>query len=81
MRVLKALRRSIKGEKENKPHISIAPKSAVAIQPPKKVRLLSACSAHSAHCLAKLPGVPSVGPGVLPIRVTWTTTDVGGLFR
>ncbi|KAK3986536.1 protein scd2/ral3 [Cladorrhinum sp. PSN332] len=36
MRVLKALRRSIKGEKENKPHISIAPKSAVAIVPPKK---------------------------------------------
>lgn len=34
---MKALRRSIKGEKENKPHISIAPKSAVAIQPPKKV--------------------------------------------
>ncbi|KAK0746498.1 hypothetical protein B0T18DRAFT_326913 [Schizothecium vesticola] len=37
MRALKALRRSIKGEKENKPHISIAPKSAVAIVPPKKV--------------------------------------------
>ncbi|KAK0702054.1 hypothetical protein B0T26DRAFT_659422 [Lasiosphaeria miniovina] len=37
MRVFKALRRSIKGEKENKPHISIAPKSAVAIVPPKKV--------------------------------------------
>ncbi|KAK4224342.1 protein scd2/ral3 [Podospora fimiseda] len=37
MRVLKALRRSIKGEKENKTHISIAPKSAVAIVPPKKV--------------------------------------------
>jgi len=34
---MKALRRSIKGEKENKPHISIAPKSAVAIVPPKKV--------------------------------------------
>ncbi|KAK4188718.1 protein scd2/ral3 [Podospora australis] len=37
MRAFKALRRSIKGEKENKPHISIAPKSAVAIVPPKKV--------------------------------------------
>jgi len=34
-----ALRRSIKGEKESKPHITIAPKSAVAIVPPKKVRL------------------------------------------
>ncbi|KAK3319061.1 hypothetical protein B0H66DRAFT_255657 [Apodospora peruviana] len=34
---MKALRRSIKGEKENKPHINIAPKSAVAIVPPKKV--------------------------------------------
>jgi bud emergence protein 1 len=38
MNLIKALRRSIKGEKENKPHISIAPKSAVAIVPPKKVR-------------------------------------------
>ncbi|KAK3389350.1 hypothetical protein B0H63DRAFT_537219 [Podospora didyma] len=37
MRILKALRRSIKGEKENKPTISIAPKSAIAIVPPKKV--------------------------------------------
>ncbi|KAL2018229.1 hypothetical protein VTK56DRAFT_1136 [Thermocarpiscus australiensis] len=34
---MKALRRSIKGEKESKPHINIAPKSAVAIVPPKKV--------------------------------------------
>ncbi|KAL2760091.1 hypothetical protein ACRALDRAFT_2095733 [Sodiomyces alcalophilus JCM 7366] len=33
---LKALRRSIKGEKD-KPQVSIAPKSAVAIVPPKKV--------------------------------------------
>jgi bud emergence protein 1 len=33
---MKAIRRSIKGEKE-KPPISIAPKSAVAIVPPKKV--------------------------------------------
>ena len=38
MRVLQALRRSIKGEKDNKPHVMIAPKSAVAIVPPKKVR-------------------------------------------
>ncbi|KAK1755587.1 putative scd2 ral3 protein [Echria macrotheca] len=36
-RIFKALRRSIKGEKEKAPHISIAPKSAVAIVPPKKV--------------------------------------------
>lgn len=34
---MKALRRSIKGEKDAKPHLSIAPKSAVAIVPPKKV--------------------------------------------
>ncbi|CAG8962324.1 hypothetical protein HYFRA_00005379 [Hymenoscyphus fraxineus] len=35
---MKALRRSIKGEKDNRPHhISIAPKSAVSIEPPKKV--------------------------------------------
>lgn len=39
MRAIKALRRSIKGEKEGKPqHVSIAPKSALAIVPPKKVR-------------------------------------------
>lgn len=38
--LLKALRRSIKGEKD-KPQVSIAPKSAVAIVPPKKVRLLT----------------------------------------
>ncbi|KAK0636676.1 hypothetical protein B0T17DRAFT_587754 [Bombardia bombarda] len=38
MRAIKALRRSIKGDKESKqPHITIAPKSAVAIVPPKKV--------------------------------------------
>jgi len=37
MRVLQALRRSIKGDKD-KPQIAIAPKSAVAIVPPKKVR-------------------------------------------
>ncbi|CAN8102904.1 unnamed protein product [Discula destructiva] len=35
---MKALRRSIKGEKEGKlQHVSIAPKSALAIVPPKKV--------------------------------------------
>lgn len=37
MRVLKALRRSIKGEKDTKPQVSIAQKSAIAIVPPKKV--------------------------------------------
>ena len=37
--IVQALRRSIKGEKENKAqHISIAPKQAVSIVPPKKVR-------------------------------------------
>ncbi|EGZ73039.1 hypothetical protein NEUTE2DRAFT_156590 [Neurospora tetrasperma FGSC 2509] len=37
-RGFKALRRSIKGgEKDSKPHITIQPKSAVAIVPPKKV--------------------------------------------
>ncbi|KAI6272139.1 bud emergence protein 1 [Pyricularia oryzae] len=34
---MKALRRSIKGDKDKQPQISIAPKSAVAIVPPKKV--------------------------------------------
>ncbi|EEH44985.2 phosphatidylinositol-3-phosphate-binding protein BEM1 [Paracoccidioides brasiliensis Pb18] len=35
---MKAIRRSLKGEKEPKPqHISITPKSAIAILPPKKV--------------------------------------------
>jgi len=38
--VIKALRRSIKGEKENKqPHFTIAPKSDIAVLPPKKVSL------------------------------------------
>jgi hypothetical protein len=36
-RLYQALRRSIKGEKERPPHIAIAPKSAIAIVPPKKV--------------------------------------------
>ncbi|KAI1381833.1 scd2/ral3 [Hypoxylon crocopeplum] len=36
MRTIQALRRSIKGEKD-RPQVSIAPKSAVAIVPPKKV--------------------------------------------
>ncbi|PGH15075.1 hypothetical protein AJ80_05700 [Polytolypa hystricis UAMH7299] len=35
---MKAIRRSLKGDKESKPqHISITPKSAIAILPPKKV--------------------------------------------
>lgn len=34
---MKALRRSIKGDKDKTPQVSIAPKSAVAIVPPKKV--------------------------------------------
>jgi hypothetical protein len=46
MRAFKALRRSIKGEKDGgKPQISIAPKSAVAIVPPKKARHRSATAA------------------------------------
>ncbi|KAI0482233.1 hypothetical protein GGR56DRAFT_176697 [Xylariaceae sp. FL0804] len=36
-RVVQALRRSIKGDKDKTPQVSIAPKSAVAIVPPKKV--------------------------------------------
>lgn len=40
MRAYKALRRSMKGEKETKHNISIPQKSAVAIVPPKKVRIL-----------------------------------------
>ncbi|KAI1736764.1 hypothetical protein F4680DRAFT_468850 [Xylaria scruposa] len=36
-RTIQALRRSIKGDKDKSPQISIAPKSAVAIVPPKKV--------------------------------------------
>lgn len=39
LRAIKALRRSIKGEEKAKAHVSIGPKSAVAIVPPKKVRL------------------------------------------
>ncbi|EJT77965.1 MAP kinase activator [Gaeumannomyces tritici R3-111a-1] len=37
MRAFKALRRSIKGDKDKQPQLSVAPKSAVAIVPPKKV--------------------------------------------
>ncbi|KAH9888152.1 scd2/ral3 [Xylariomycetidae sp. FL2044] len=37
LRLVQALRRSIKGEKDKSPQVSIAPKSAVAIVPPKKV--------------------------------------------
>lgn len=40
LRAMKALRRSIKGEEKAKAHVSIGPKSAVAIVPPKKVRSL-----------------------------------------
>lgn len=40
LRAIKALRRSIKGEEKAKAHVSIGPKSAVAIVPPKKVRLM-----------------------------------------
>lgn len=47
LRIFKALRRSIKGEKEGKAHVSIAPKSALAIVPPKKVRSLIASCADS----------------------------------
>lgn len=35
--MIQALRRSIKGDKDKNPQIGIAPKSAVAIVPPKKV--------------------------------------------
>jgi bud emergence protein 1 len=38
MAFLQALRRSIKGDKEKQHSISITPKAAVAIVPPKKVR-------------------------------------------
>ncbi|KUI68125.1 Protein scd2/ral3 [Cytospora mali] len=51
---MKALRRSIKGgEKDGKPQVSIAPKSAVAIVPPKKViRALYDYDARSAQELS-----------------------------
>lgn len=52
-RGFKALRRSIKGgEKDSKPHITIQPKSAVAIVPPKKVCLRTRCQPQGT--LAKL---------------------------
>jgi hypothetical protein len=38
MGLVQALRRSMKGEKEKQHSISITPKAAVAIVPPKKVR-------------------------------------------
>jgi hypothetical protein len=44
--VRKALRRSIKGEKDKGPQVSIAPKAAVAIVPPKKVRYLCLLCLH-----------------------------------
>ncbi|KAK8091107.1 hypothetical protein PG994_000612 [Apiospora phragmitis] len=37
LRMIQALRRSIKGDKDKNPQLGIAPKSAVAIVPPKKV--------------------------------------------
>ncbi|KAK8079559.1 hypothetical protein PG997_007377 [Apiospora hydei] len=37
LRMIQALRRSIKGDKDKNPQIGIGPKSAVAIVPPKKV--------------------------------------------
>jgi bud emergence protein 1 len=50
---MKALRRSIKGDKDKSPQISIAPKSAVAIVPPKKViRALYDYEAQSAQELS-----------------------------
>ncbi|KAJ3574583.1 hypothetical protein NPX13_g4311 [Xylaria arbuscula] len=52
-RVIKALRRSMKGDKDKGPQISIAPKSAVAIVPPKKViRALYDYEAQSAQELS-----------------------------
>lgn len=38
MGLVQALRRSMKGDKEKQHSISITPKAAVAIVPPKKVR-------------------------------------------
>ncbi|KAI0872914.1 hypothetical protein GGS24DRAFT_502284 [Hypoxylon argillaceum] len=50
---IQALRRSIKGDKDKSPQISIAPKSAVAIVPPKKViRALYDYEAQSAQELS-----------------------------
>ncbi|KAI2636061.1 hypothetical protein GGS21DRAFT_489779 [Xylaria nigripes] len=52
-RALQALRRSIKGEKDKSPQVGIAPKSAVAIVPPKKViRALYDYEAQSAQELS-----------------------------
>ncbi|KAI0442542.1 hypothetical protein F4803DRAFT_367978 [Xylaria telfairii] len=52
-RTIQALRRSIKGDKDKSPQISIAPKSAVAIVPPKKViRALYDYEAQSAQELS-----------------------------
>ncbi|KAI0416879.1 hypothetical protein F5X98DRAFT_387628 [Xylaria grammica] len=52
-RVIQALRRSIKGDKDKSPQIAIAPKSAVAIVPPKKViRALYDYEAQSAQELS-----------------------------
>ncbi|KAI0460105.1 hypothetical protein F5B21DRAFT_510898 [Xylaria acuta] len=52
-RTIQALRRSIKGDKDKSPQIAIAPKSAVAIVPPKKViRALYDYEAQSAQELS-----------------------------
>lgn len=47
--LMQALRRSIKGEKDNA-KVNIAPKSAVAIVPPKKVCADRCLNPHAAPC-------------------------------
>jgi hypothetical protein len=60
MDLLQALRRSIKGDKE-KPQISIAPKSAIAIVPPKKVGpLLALCPGRCRLAPLCLPHGPTL---------------------
>lgn len=54
MAFLQALRRSIKGDKEKQHSISITPKAAVAIVPPKKVRCTSALRLQIPLCLLYL---------------------------
>ena len=47
---MKAIRRSIKGEKDTRPlHNSMTPKSAIAIQPPKRVCLTHLPLLRSQH--------------------------------
>lgn len=57
MRILQALRRSIKGDKE-KPQISIAQKNAVAIVPPKKVSSCPSLRPVARQCLSPSGGTP-----------------------